>query len=468
MAKDAVPRGGLFDRQSISEATGDGSGFRRYLGPLDLTGIGIAAIIGAGIFFFLGLEARSTGPAVIISLAIAGAAAALAALSYAEFATVLPGNGSAYSYAYAAFGRLPAFLMGWLFINAYILGNVSVAIGWSEFFVKTVELLGMSFPDALAASPADGGVFNLPAALIAVLVTWLVMQGIRESTWVNNALVALKLLIVLFVIVFGAFLVNPSNWQPFSPSGFSGVAASTAVLFFAYLGFDTVAAAGAEARNPRRHLPIGILASVAIATLLYILMAAVVTGMSAPADLEGRAPVAAAFDQAGYAWAATLVTLGALIALATVLFAFHLAMSRIMQAMGRDGFLPPAFERVNSRGTPTAGVLLTGAIAAALGGFMNVDTVVDITVVASIAIYVMVSIGIIALRRSFAAAPFRVPAIIHVAAVVLLVTIVALGISGFIHILFLGWLALGLVVYGFYAHRASFAKRWAASASKRQ
>ncbi|HLE47234.1 MAG TPA: amino acid permease, partial [Candidatus Thermoplasmatota archaeon] len=434
------------------------AGFQRSLGATDLTGIGIAAIIGSGIFFLLGLEARSTGPAVIVSLLLAGAAACLAALSYAEFASILPGNGSAYEYAYAAFGRMPAFLMGWIFVNSYAIGNAVVVIGWSDFFASALASVGMPLPDALLASPGDGGIVNLPAILVTALVTLLVLQGIKESTRVNNALVALKLLIVVFIIGFGAFFVQPSNWTPFSPAGFSGVAASTAVLFFAYLGFDTVAAAGAEAREPRKHLPVAILVSIGVCTLLYVIMAAVVSGMTAPADLAGRAPVAAAFGTEGHGWAAGVITLGALIALATVTYAFHLAMARIFQAMGRDGFIPGAFAKMSPRTrTPAFSAIVVGLITAIAGGFLPLDKVVDMAVEASIAIYALVSIGVLVLRRVQPAArpAFRTPAIIHVIAVVALVSVVAFGLGAFTHLAFLAWLGLGLAVYGFYASRRS-------------
>lgn len=459
MTGGAGTNGGLFSRKSIESSVDQAqqSGYVRALGALDLTGIGIAAVIGAGIFFLLGLEAGTTGPAVMLSLLVSGLAAVMAALSYAEFASVIPGSGSAYAYAYAAFGRLPAFVMGWLFLNSYMVGNAGVSIGWSDFFASALAGLGLPLPDALLAGPADGGVVNLPAMLVVAVVTLLCLPRIRESTRVNNALVAVKVLIVLFVIGFGAFFVDPANWTPFSPAGWDGVAASAAVLFFAYLGFDTVAATAEEAKNPRRDLPLGIVLSVTVCMVLYLAMAAVVTGMSSSGDLQGRAPVAAAFADAGHPWAAGLVTAGALVGLGTVVYAFHLALARILQAMARDGFLPRRLARLHpTTGTPWAATIWIGVVTALVAGFVPLANVIDMTVDASIAIYVLVAVGILALRRlrPDMRARVRPPAAIHVLAAVLLVAIVAFGIGVFIHLVFLAWVALGLVVYGFWAHRA--------------
>lgn len=448
----------LFVRKSVEElaAEAERSGLRRALGPLDLTAIGVAAIIGAGIFFLLGLEARTTGPAVMVSLLIGGVGAVLAALSYAELASLVPGSGSAYAYAYAALGRLPAFLMGWIVFNAYAVGNMAVAIGWSDFFAAALDGIGRPLPGRLAADPFSGGLVNLPAAAVMIAVTGLTLPRIRASTLVNNLLVGLKLLIVIFVIVFGALFVRPAHWTPFSPAGTAGVVSSAAVLFFAYLGFDTVAATAEESRRPRRDLPVGIIASVGLSMLLYIAMAAVVTGMSPAADVGGRAPVAAAFSEQGYPWASGLITAGALVALATVLYAFQLALARILYVMARDGLLPRSFARLHpTTQTPWAVTLWTGGLAALGAALLPVDRVVNMAVLASIFIYVLVAAGVLVLkwRRPDAPRPFRAPGSVAAGAVAVLLLMAFYGVPLFDHLTFWAWVGAGLMLYGFYAHR---------------
>lgn len=451
--------GGLWRRKAAQPQ--EQSAYRRTLGLLDLSGIGVAAIIGAGIFFLLGQEAQSTGPAVVIALVIGGVAALLAALSYSEASSVLPGNGSAYGFAFAALGSLPAFLVGWLFVNAYAIGNAGVVIGWQSFALSALDGAGLALPEILTKPPADGGIMNLPATLLVALVTLIATLPMRTSSRVNNVLVALKLAIVAFVIVAGAFFVRPGNWTPVAPAGWSSLAGSTAVLFFAYVGFDTIAAAGAEAKRPRRNLPLAIMLSIGVCTVLYVLMAAVVTGMPAAGVDDGRAPIAAAFDAAGHAWAGGVVTAGALVSLATVAYAFHMAMARILQAMAADGFMPRVFARVSKRGVPVAAALGVSLVTGTAAAFMPLAPVIDMGVLATIVIYAVVSVGTIVLRRRGQSRPdaFRVPAIIHWAALALLAAIAAFGIGPLIHLAFLAWCGLGLMLYGFWAHRSSQSSR---------
>lgn len=456
MAPSKGPR--LLARKSLEEALAETEkgGFKRALGPLDLTSIGVAAIIGAGIFFFLGDQARTTGPAVMISLLVGGIAAILSAFTYAEFASLLPGSGSAYLYAYAALGRFPAFMLGWIILNAYLVGNSTVAIAWASYLTAGLSAAGLVLPEALTSSTVASGGFNLPAAGIMVLVTLLTLPRIRESTIINNLLVALKLCIVLFIIVFGATLVRPSNWTPFNPAGWQdGILPSAAVLFFAYLGYDTVAATAEESKRPRRDLPLGILLSVGLSMLLYIAMAAVVTGMTAqtsfPAD---RPPVAAGFQDRGYPWAFGVITAGAVIGLATVLYAFQIALARILHSMAKDGFLPQRFGRLHEKtGTPWAVTLWTGGLAALLAGVLPVDQVQDMAVLASIVMYIFVAAGVLVLQilRPEAERRFRTHWTVSAAAAVILLAIAILGIGLRMHLFFLAYVALGLIVYGFYA-----------------
>ncbi len=458
----------LFAVKSVEElvAENEAAGLRRTLGPISLTGIGIAGIIGAGIFVFLGEVARDiAGPAVVISILLGALAAVLAAFAFAELATLVPSSGSAYVYAFATLGRFPAFLVGWFILNSYAVGNMVVAAGWSGFFVSGLAQLGLQIPASLTAAPGDGGVLNLPAALVMVVVTMLILPRIGGSTLLNNILVGFKLLVVLLIIGLGVFLINPGNYEPFNPYGSGGIAgqsaplfAGAAVLLFAYLGFDTVAAAGGEARNPRRDLPIGILVSVVVSAILYVGMALVLTGMQPYDTLTGRAPVAEAFITAGFPWAAAVITIGALAALTTVMFAFQLGVTRILYAMAHDGFLPRFFDRVHERtGTPWRITLMTGAIVIVGAAFVPIGDALDMTVESAIAMYVLVSLGVLILKvtRPDLKRRFSAPWPIPMLAIVVMVAIVAVGFTPVVHYAFLAWIGLGLLVYGFYAHRRS-------------
>ncbi len=432
-------------------------GYRKVLGLLDLTSIGIAAIIGAGIFVFLPSEAIGTGPAVIIALIAAAIVALLAALSYAEASAILPGSGSGYSFAYATMGSLPAFLVGWLFINAYIIGNAGVGTGWAGFFIAGFESMGIIIPESLQAGPFEGGIMNLPSVLIMIAITIFALGGMKESKVLNNILVALKLAIVLFFIIVGAFLINAENWTPFAPSGIKGIATSTAILFFAFLGFDTIAATGAEAKEPKRHLPIAIIISIALPTALYVLMALVVTGIAPSAGLDATAPAADAFAQAGAPWAAAVITVGALIGLATVAYAFHVAGARIMQTMATDGFLPARLGRMDSRGVPRASTLWFGIIATVAAAFVPLGLLIEVAVESSMLMYIAVSLGILVHRKHNGRADgFTAPVALHWAAIIGLFGVIAFGFADVrSHFVTVAWVGLGLVVYGFWAHRNS-------------
>lgn len=448
----------IWSRRNVPSEDAPTDGYRRQLGTLDLAGIGVAAIIGAGIFVLLGNEAESTGPAVIVSLAIGAVAAILAAFSYAEASSILPGNGSAYSFAFAAFGRLPAFMMGWLFLNSYAIGNAGVAAGWTNYFVGGLSSLGLDWPASLATTPFDGGVLNIPAILLTTLVTILAALGVRTGTRINNVLVATKLAIVLLVIVAGAQFVQASEWTPFSPAGLGGIAASTATLFFAYLGFDTVAAAGAEAKNPRRALPIAILASVGLCAVLYILMAAVVTGMPKPDDLDGKPAIVAAFNLAGRTWVGHVVTVGVLVGLASVQYAFHMAMARILQAMARDGFAPKVLARVSPKtGTPVNAAIAVGLVTLPPAALFSLGDLIDMGVVAAMTIFAAVSIGIVLMRKSHPEhrPTFRIPSVLHLLAAAMLAVIAVVGLGVPVQLAFIAWFAIGLMLYGFWAHRNS-------------
>jgi len=379
----------LFATKSLDALVGDTEDpahqLRRSLGVVQLTALGIGAIIGAGIFSSVGSAAAGgsahvgAGPAVVLSFVLTAIACGFAALCYAEFAAMVPVAGSAYTYAYATLGELIAWIIGWDLILEYAVGNVAVAVSWSGYFQELLRGLGLSWPgwlgmdyrsaaqaarhlaaaggdpaalnavarqaaDVFAAAPRVAGVpviLDLPAFLIVAFITWVLVRGIRESAWLNSAMVALKLVVIAFFIIVGAFYVKPEHWTPFAPNGFRGISSAAAIIFFAYIGFDAVSTAAEETKNPQRDMPIAMIASLIICTVIYILVAIVLTGLVNWKDLGTAEPLATAFSALGMHWAAGIISLGAVFATTSVLVVFQLGQPRIFFSMARDGLLPP-------------------------------------------------------------------------------------------------------------------------------
>jgi APA family basic amino acid/polyamine antiporter len=376
----------------------------RVLGPVQLSALGVGAIIGTGIFVLTGVAAHDrTGPALMLSFVVAGITCVFAALCYAEFAAMVPVAGSAYTYAYATLGELFAWIIGWDLILEYAVASATVAHGWSHYFQDFLSIFHIGLPKVLTNAPFDylpstgrltltGTWFDLPAIVIALLVTIVLVKGIRESASLNAGIVILKIAIVLFVIVVGAKYVNPANWRPFAPfglTGFSffghtimgqtgkggeplGMLAGAAYVFFAYIGFDSVSTHAEEARNPSRDVPIGILTSLVLCTILYIAVAAVLTGMVPYNQINIDAPVSDAFRQVGLPWAQLLISVGAIAGITSVLLVMMLSQPRIFLAMARDGLLPPGFfAAVHERfRTPWKSTILTGVCVATMGAFL--------------------------------------------------------------------------------------------------
>jgi APA family basic amino acid/polyamine antiporter len=387
----------------IAEAEGAEGTLHRTLGPLDLVMLGIGAIIGTGIFVLTGVAAVDhAGPAVGLSFAVAGFASGLAALCYAEFATMIPISGSAYSYSYATLGELVAWIIGWDLILEYGVASAAVASGWSGYFRVMLEGVGLPLPTAIAHAPghADGALINLPAVAILFAVTTLLVIGIRESATTNSLIVALKLVVIVFVITVGAGYVQPANWNPFAPYGWSGIMRGGAVVFFAYIGFDAVTTAAEEARRPERDMPIGILGSLGVCTLLYLAVAAVLTGMVPLDQIDKTAPLAAAFLSRGRDFAAGLVSVGAIVGLTSVLLVLLLGQSRIFFAMSRDGLLPPLFSRVHPRfKTPHVSTMLVGAFVSLFAAFFPLELIAELVSIGTLFAFVLVSIGVVVMRR---------------------------------------------------------------------
>jgi APA family basic amino acid/polyamine antiporter len=499
----------LFRLKSLDALLGetdDSQKLKRTLGPVQLTALGIGAIIGAGIFSTVGTAAAGggghlgAGPAVAVAFLLTAVACAFAALCYAEFAAMVPIAGSAYTYAYGTLGELVAWIIGWDLILEYAIGNVAVAVSWSGYFQELLRGLGIPFPawlgldyraamqaarDVAAAqargvdlasmgpvvqqayaafqtAPHLGGitiVFNLPAFLIVAFITWVLVRGIRESAWLNSSMVALKLIIIAFFIIVGFFYVKPSNWTPFAPNGFKGISAAAAIIFFAFIGFDAVSTAAEECKNPQRDMPIGMLASLVICTVIYVVVALVLTGLLPWNQLGTAEPLATAFSAIGKTWAAGVISLGAVFATTSVLIVFQLGQPRIFFSMARDGLLPQWAAKVHPKyRTPHVTTILTGVVVAVFSSFLNINEVVELTNIGTLFAFVLVALGVIILRRIDPTRyrPFRTPFVpwVPLAAVVMCLYLM-LQLPALTWWRFVLWLAGGLVIYFSYSVRHS-------------
>jgi basic amino acid/polyamine antiporter, APA family len=411
----------LFRRKSVTALQNDAvtdHSLKRVLGPLSLTTLGIGAIIGTGIFVLTGeVAAQNAGPAVVLSFVIAGVASVFAALCYSEFASLIPMAGSAYTYGYATLGELVAWIIGWDLILEYALGAVTVAIGWSGYVVSFLHDVGINVPCALSAARGvtvacpDGAsvaaVFNLPAVVIVAVVTTLLVVGVRESARVNDVIVIVKVAVVLLFIVAAAHAVDTANWHPFIPPatgkpgefGWGGVTTGAGIVFFAYIGFDAVSTAAQEARNPQRDLPIGILTSLVICTVLYIIVSAIATGVTSYTRLNVPDPIAVAADAAGLGWMSSVIKLGAIAGLSSVILVMLLGQSRVFYSMARDGLLPAAVNRIHPRfHTPYVTSLVTGVAVAFFAALLPIADAANLVSIGTLLAFVIVSIGVLVLR----------------------------------------------------------------------
>ncbi len=448
----------------LDQGGGDqhGGALKKTLGVWGLIALGIGAIVGTGIFVLTGKAAAvNAGPAIVISFVIAGVVSALAALCYAELASAVPVAGSAYTYVYATLGEGLAWIVGWGLILEYALGSATVAIGWSGYFSDFIgTTMGLVIPKALTTGPFEGGIANLPAALIILLITGLLIRGTGESVTVNKIIVAVKLLIVVFFIAIGARHVDPANWHPFTPFGWSGVVNGAALVFFAYIGFDAVSTSAEEVKDPGRDLPRGIIGSLAVCTVLYILVSGVLTGILPYTKLNVPSPVSYSLIAIGLGWAGAIVAVGAIAGLTTVLLVLLYGQSRIFFAMSRDGLFPPAFAKVHPRfRTPYLSSALIGVVVAVVAAVGKLDVVADLVNVGTLAAFVLVSIGVVILRRRRPDMErrFRVPGspFVPVLSAVLAVALAVKGLPARTLVSYLVWLAIGLAVYFAYSRRRS-------------
>ena len=505
----------LFVRKSLADCEADAErrgGLKRSLNKWHLTALGVGATIGAGIFATTGTaivgdpSRPGAGPAIVFSFLLTAVACGFAALCYAEFAAMVPISGSAYTYAYASIGEFVAWIIGWDLIIEYAVGNIGVAIGWAGYFRELIGHFGLNLPAwlatdyrtahdafrALASTPNDPFtqymasawtnaphifglpfIINLPAVAVVAMITIILVIGIKESADTNNAMVLLKIGIILFFIAVGLFLIKPNNWTDassggFAPNGFAGISAAAAIIFFSYIGFDAVSTAAEESKNPAKDMPFGIVMSLVVCTVLYIAISIVMTGVAPWKTLGTAEPMITALQYAsgppGLLNASRfIIALGAVIAMGSVLLVFQLGQPRIFFSMARDGLLPPVMAKVHPKyKTPYVGTILTGVFVAAFSAFANISEVVDLTNIGTLFAFVLVSAGVIVLRRKEPdrPRPFRVPFVpitplISIAACAYLM----LQLPGITWLRFVAWLILGLVFYFFYGYRHSALRR---------
>lgn len=445
------------------------SGLKRCLSTFDLTMLGVGAIIGTGIFVLTGhVAAVQAGPSVIISFVIAGLACAFAALSYAELAASVGGTGSAYGYSYAAFGELLAWIIGWDLLLEYAVSVSAVAVGWSGYFVSALNAVGIHIPEALTKAPASGGIVDLPAAGIILILMAMLIVGVKQSARLNAAMVFLKLLVIVVFITLAFGNIDASNWDVFAPFGWFtktndghtiGILAGASMVFFAYIGFDAVSTASAEAKNPQHGLSRGILYSLAICTVLYILVAGLLTAVVHYSKLNVTSPVALALESMGYTWATAAVATAVIMGLTTVMLVTFYALTRILLGIANDGLLPPYFKSVNAKTkTPVHNTVICGVVTAATAGFMPFGVLAELVNIGTLAAFVMVCVGVIVLRKTQPdlPRPFKVPGgMITPVLGILSCGALTVFLPAVTQLRFLGWLAIGLLIYFAYSWRHS-------------
>ncbi len=462
----------LFVRKDLQAllAEADAGTLRRELGPLALVTLGIGAVIGAGIFVYTGTVAsQNAGPALTLSMVLAGIACAFAGICYAELASMIPVSGSAYTYAYATMGELVAWIIGWDLILEYSLSSSSVAVGWSGYAIILLRELGITVPPRLTGAPGtsvllpDGSsviaLFNLPAVLICLAITTLLVVGIRESARVNTTIVIIKVAVLALFVIVGAQYVNTANLHPFIPAntgqfgsfGWSGILRGAGIIFFAYIGFDAVSTASQEAKNPGRDIPIGILVSLAICTVIYIAVGLVMTGLVPYTRLNVASPIAVAVQATGVSWLAPIINIGAICGLSSVILVNLLAQSRIFYSMSRDGLLPPIFARLHPRfRTPHVTTAITGLVVAIASGLFPIDVLGQLVSMGTLLAFAIVCTGVLILRRvePDTPRPFKTPGMPWVpifGTLICLYLMSGLPLTTWIRLFV--WLAIGLAIY---------------------
>ena len=486
-----MSRNQLFSRKTVDQCIADGEaggGLKRSLGPLQLTALGIGAIIGAGIFAAIGTAISGdaghvgAGSAIVVSIILAGVTSALAAITYSEFAAMIPISGSAYTYAYSTLGELVAWIIGWDLILEYAVGNIAVAIGWAGYFDSLLRGLGIGMPRwlvtdvlsaahdpaMLATAPHLGPipiVFNLPALAIVGVITWLLVIGTKESARVNTVMVAIKVGVIGLFLLVGLKYVQPAQWTTpsFAPNGLKGISVGAAIIFFSYIGFDAVSTASEEAKNPQKDIPFGIIASLIVCTVLYVAIAFVLTGIIPWDKLNVPDPLAVALQYIHADWAAGILALGAVAAMTSVLLVFQLGQARIFMSMARDGLLPPWAATLHPKyRTPHITTIITGVFVGVFAAVAPIGVVLELTNIGTLFAFILVATGIIVLRRTDPTRPrpFRTPwvPVLPLVSIGFCIYLIA-SLPLLTKLRFVGWLAAGAVIYFLYSVRHSRVRR---------
>lgn len=474
----------LFRKKSIDRYISESdrnNGLKRNLTASNLVALGVGAIVGVGIFVVTGKAAANfAGPALTISFIISALACVMAGLCYAEFASMIPVAGSVYAYSYTTIGEFPAWFVGWILILEYLLACASVAVGWSEYVINFMTDIGIHLPPHLLKAPFEysatngwhltGALFNFPAVMIIVLLTSLLLGGIKQSAWINNIIVVIKVTVILLFVGFGLSYIDFSNWSPYIPEadpiefgkyGWGGILRGAAVVFYAYLGFDALSTAAQEAKDPQKDMPRGILYSLAICTILYISVTAVLTGIVHYSELNASAPIAEAIDRAGsgLAWLSPFIKLGAIAGLSSVILVMMLGQSRIYYAIAKDGLLPSFFAKINTKtGTPQRSVLIAGIITSLVAAVVPMEVMTDLVSIGTLLAFAIVCITIVILRktRPDLKRPFKVPfspIIPLLGAGICILQMIALPMVAWIRLLV--WSLLGICIYFAYSRRNS-------------
>jgi APA family basic amino acid/polyamine antiporter len=455
----------IFKKKCIHEAMAcaeNDKTLKRTIGPAGLTIMGVGGIIGAGIFIVTGVASAASGPALVLSFIVAAIACTFTALCYAEFASMIPIAGSVYTYTYITMGEIWAWIMGWIMVLQYLIASAAVAIGWSSYAVALVTSTGIALP-AIISGPygVQGSLINLPAVIIILILTAVLVRGAQESARINALIVFIKVAVILLFITVGLNFINPANYHPFTPYGLGGIFQGAAMVFFAYLGFDAVASAAEETKNPGRTIPIGIIGSLIISSILYIAVAAVMTGMVPFGLLNNSSPVSFALQHVGVQWAFTIISIGAIAGLTTVVLVNMFSKARIIFAMSRDGLLPKVFSKVSAGSqAPVTSILLVGGMATVVAAFFSLDSIFELVNVGALSAFIFLAMSVIILRyqkpeikRSFKCP--LVPAIPILSIIFSLALISQLKV----HIIqiFIVWLVLGVIIYFAYGrYRGQF------------
>ncbi|MCO1579965.1 amino acid permease [Crossiella sp. SN42] len=453
----------LLRTKPVEQLTSEGehSGLRRSMGLISLVSLSVGATLGTGIFVVLGEAAPKAGPAVVVSFALAALAALFSALSYAELAGAVPVSGSAYSYTYATLGELVAWVCGWCLLLEYGVSVAAVAVGWGGYLNVFLEAtIGVRIPEELAAPPGAGGVVNIPAAVVVLLATAVLLAGVRESARATTVTTMIKVGVLVFFVAVAATAFNTGNMTPFAPEGLVGIAGGASAVFFSFIGFDAASTAGEEARNPQRDLPRAIMISLGIVTFVYVAVALTAIGAIGVDKLsaKGASLSTVMAEVTGSGWASTVLAVGAVIAIASVVLTVLYGQTRVLVSMSRDGLMPPVFAKVGSRAVPTTNILVVGVLVAILAALVPLGELTNATSIGTLVAFGLVNVGVLVLRRTKPDLPrsFRTPLMPLVPLLGLaLCVILIVGLGATTWIAFLIWTAVGLVLYFAYGRRRS-------------